>query len=134
MLRKLTFSSSQGCYLGLPLFSKDAFGHLRPSLTVAKVPWRSLVIWVGLPHWTPQTPVARHPTFILPSSQAWRALVEARGAGVAAILTSPLVTCGPAPSASQPSASQRSLHNAPIFRLLLKVAVNGTHQCDFLNF
>ena len=32
------------------------------------------------------------------------------------------------------SPSQRSLHNAPIFRLLLKVAVNGTHQCDFLNF
>ena len=32
------------------------------------------------------------------------------------------------------SASQRSLHNAPIFRLLLKVAVNGTHQCDFFNF
>ena len=30
--------------------------------------------------------------------------------------------------------SQRSLHNAPIFRLLLKVAVNGTHQCDFNNF
>ena len=30
--------------------------------------------------------------------------------------------------------SQRSLHNAPIFRLLLKVAVNGTHQCDFYNF
>ena len=30
--------------------------------------------------------------------------------------------------------SQRSLHNAPIFRLLLKVAVNGTHQCDFHNF
>ena len=30
--------------------------------------------------------------------------------------------------------SQRSLHNAPIFRLLLKVAVNGTHQCDFTNF
>ena len=27
--------------------------------------------------------------------------------------------------------SQRSLHNAPIFRLLLKVAVKGTHQCDF---
>ena len=34
----------------------------------------------------------------------------------------------------QQKASQRSLHNAPIFRLLLKVAVNGTHQCDFLNF
>ena len=30
--------------------------------------------------------------------------------------------------------SQRSLHNAPIFRLLLKVAVNGTHQYDFTNF
>ena len=30
--------------------------------------------------------------------------------------------------------SQRSLHNAPIFRLLLKVAVKGTHQCDFMNF
>ena len=30
--------------------------------------------------------------------------------------------------------SQRSLHNAPIFRLLLKVAVNGTHQCDYANF
>ena len=30
--------------------------------------------------------------------------------------------------------SQRFLHDAPIFRLLLKVAVNGTHQCDFLNF
>ena len=30
--------------------------------------------------------------------------------------------------------SQRSLHNAPIFRLLLKVAVNGTHQCESLNF
>ena len=30
--------------------------------------------------------------------------------------------------------SQRSLHNAPIFRLLLKVAVNGTHQCGFFNF
>jgi hypothetical protein len=36
--------------------------------------------------------------------------------------------------ASQTPASQRSLHNAPIFRLLLKVAVNGTHQCDLLNF
>ena len=32
------------------------------------------------------------------------------------------------------AASQRSLHNAPIFRLLLKVAVNGTHQCGCLNF
>ena len=29
---------------------------------------------------------------------------------------------------------QRSLHSAPIFRLLLKVAVNGTHQCDSHNF
>ena len=32
------------------------------------------------------------------------------------------------------SASQRSLQDAPIFRLLLKVAVKGTHQCDFFNF
>ena len=32
------------------------------------------------------------------------------------------------------AASQRSLHNEPIFRLLLKVAVKGTQQCDFLNF
>ena len=30
--------------------------------------------------------------------------------------------------------SQRSLHNAPIFRLLSKVAVNGKHQCDFVDF
>ena len=30
--------------------------------------------------------------------------------------------------------SQCSLHNAPIFRLLLKVAVNGTHQCESFNF
>ena len=30
--------------------------------------------------------------------------------------------------------SQRSLHSAPMFRLVLKVAVNGTHQCDFHNF
>ena len=36
--------------------------------------------------------------------------------------------------ATESCASQRSLHNAPIFRLLLKVAVKGTHQCDFLNF
>ena len=32
------------------------------------------------------------------------------------------------------SVSQRSLHNEPIFRLLLKVAVKGTQQCEFLNF
>ena len=30
--------------------------------------------------------------------------------------------------------SQRSLQDAPIFRLLLKVAVKGTHQCDYSNF
>ena len=30
--------------------------------------------------------------------------------------------------------SQRSLHSAEIFRLLLKVAVSGTHQCDSHNF
>ena len=32
------------------------------------------------------------------------------------------------------ASSQHSLHIAPIFRLLLKVAVNGMHQCDFVNF
>ena len=32
------------------------------------------------------------------------------------------------------ASSQCSLHNAPIFRLLLKVAVNGTHQCESFNF
>ena len=37
-------------------------------------------------------------------------------------------TCG------QHRSSQRSLQDAPIFRLLLKVAVKGTHQCDFFNF
>ena len=43
--------------------------------------------------------------------------------------------CAIAVSASHHAlASQRSLHNAPIFRLLLKVAVNGTHQCDYSNF
>ena len=31
-------------------------------------------------------------------------------------------------------ASQRSLHNASIFRLLLKVAVNRTHQCVSIEF
>jgi len=40
-----------------------------------------------------------------------------------------LVTC--AFSKGDRRSSQRSLHNAPIFRLLLKVAVKGTHQCDF---
>ena len=38
-----------------------------------------------------------------------------------------------APCRQRP-ASQRSLHNAPIFRLLLKVAVKGTHQCDLQYF
>ena len=37
-------------------------------------------------------------------------------------------------SATLSLASQCSLHVASIFRLLLKVAVNGTHQCDFINF
>ena len=42
--------------------------------------------------------------------------------------------CTPAVCSISRNPSQRSLHNAPIFRLLLKVAVNGTHQCDFFNF
>ena len=45
----------------------------------------------------------------------------------------PANCCGHA-GGSDGGASQRSLHNAPIFRLLLKVAVKGTHQCDLLNF
>ena len=49
-------------------------------------------------------------------------------------LTHVSVTCNAILIALHQSVSQRSLHNAPIFRLLLKVAVNGTHQCDFLNF
>ena len=49
-------------------------------------------------------------------------------------LTHVSVTCNAILVALHQSVSQRSLHNAPIFRLLLKVAVNGTHQCDFLNF
>ena len=38
------------------------------------------------------------------------------------------------PTGASSGASQCSLHNAPIFRLLLKVAVNGTHQCESTNF
>ena len=38
------------------------------------------------------------------------------------------------PKRPHSQASQCSLHNAPIFRLLLKVAVNGTHQCESQNF
>ena len=49
-------------------------------------------------------------------------------------LTRGISVLHPIPGAEAITASQRSLHNAPIFRLLLKVAVNGTHQCDFLNF
>ena len=49
-------------------------------------------------------------------------------------LTHVSVTCNAISVALHQSVSQRSLHNAPIFRLLLKVAVNGTHQCDFLEF
>ena len=49
-------------------------------------------------------------------------------------LTSLAIVCDAITDVSQHTLSQRSLHNAPIFRLLLKVAVNGTHQCDFLNF
>ena len=44
---------------------------------------------------------------------------------------SPALVMYPGPVSA---ASQRSLHTEPIFRLLLKVAVNGAHQCDFYNF
>ncbi len=65
---------------------------------------------------------------------AWRSYRDSRGAsdaGAANTRRAPARGC--AADAGQLGASQRSLHNAPIFRLLLKVAVNGTHQCDFLN-
>jgi hypothetical protein len=45
-----------------------------------------------------------------------------------------LLLCLECSTARFAPASQRSLQDAPIFRLLLKVAVKGTHQCDFLNF
>ena len=57
-----------------------------------------------------------------------------RGREPLPILTRVAKTLNATRPAKQVAASQRSLHNAPIFRLLLKVAVNGTHQCDFLNF
>jgi hypothetical protein len=49
-------------------------------------------------------------------------------------LTTLIICANAIPGQIRGFPSQRSLHNAPIFRLLLKVAVNGTHQCDFLNF
>ena len=65
--------------------------------------------------------------------------------GVPAVAEPPPCTTPP-PEAAKPSTlntqccrlqgcelSQCSLHNAPIFRLLLKVAVNGTHQCESQN-
>ena len=47
-------------------------------------------------------------------------------------VTHPFVLAGRVPC--HEVSSQRSLHNAPIFRLLVKVTVNGTHQCDYANF
>ena len=73
-------------------------------------------------------------------SAAWLGFIELKQrcqATMWMVSTKPTVVpgaCALQRSARQSSASQRSLHNAPIFRLLLKVAVNGTHQCDFLNF
>ena len=76
-----------------------------------------------------------------PGRNAWHAEIRTRWKTL-------LVTCGsftgrgehllrPCRShvqrAEQPSISQRSLHNTPIVRLLLQVAVHGAHQCDFLN-
>ena len=66
----------------------------------------------------------------------------------AQLLAHPLAVCPATPSFCQTCStlihpgrsrahsclSQRSLHDTPIFRLLLKVAVNGTHQCDSFNF
>ena len=57
----------------------------------------------------------------------WHVSVSARLIQLQSVFKLPV----PAPHCSL---SQRSLHNAPICRLLLKVAVHGTHQCDFINF
>ena len=70
---------------------------------------------------------------MVPTETAWRDWPGSQfslyiGNSFADLTEQALKTC------SEFLASQRSLHNAPIFRLLLKVAVNGTHQCDFLNF
>ena len=51
--------------------------------------------------------------------------------------SSHLISQTPCPNAlasSPMSITAFTFHSAPIFRLLLKVAVNGTHQCDFHNF
>ena len=62
-------------------------------------------------------------------------VLEGRGIARPELETLRMCCCGPSGLRCWThQASQRSLHNAPIFRLLLKVAVKGTHQCDFLNF
>ena len=83
-----------------------------------------------------------------PNACAYRSRNSLRSSGGSQVLAHPIwsdlrvivkTTCSPAlcelvPIINGLQPSQRSLHNAPIFRLLLKVAVNGTHQCDFHNF
>ena len=70
-----------------------------------------------------------------PCRTAWRAPPRAVFMSNVCVHTAGRLVCGSCPACeTKGCASQRSLHNAPIFRLLLKVAVKGTHQCDFLNF
>ena len=73
------------------------------------------------------------PRLIPPSMPAVLAFCDHQVAYIK-FLTMTSFSCLVSSHGKQSCASQRSLHNAPIFRLLLKVAVNGTHQCDFLNF
>ena len=91
---------------------------------------------VTLHHLAPREAIT---AWILPAEVAWAIRSPAQDScakSVAKHSGSGLVhLCKHAnPVACQASPSQRSLHNAPIFRLLLKVAVNGTHQCDYSNF
>jgi hypothetical protein len=73
------------------------------------------------------------PRLIPPSMPAVLAFCDHQVAYIK-FLTMTSFSCLVSSHGKQSCASQRSLHNAPIFRLLLKVAVNGTHQCDFQNF
>ena len=84
--------------------------------------------WVILGcHWQPATTLARNACVDVPIVKC--SMIKQDSENTKTILKSTL-----ARRDGWTFASQRSLHNAPIFRLLLKVAVKGTHQCDFLIF
>ena len=93
---------------------------LRPNYCVIGCRWvqavSSRVLWSN--HGQPEL----HPKYrILSMWSFWRWLLLSLGCPV----------CSQAPPVPL---SQRVFHAAPIFRLLLKVAVEHMHQCDFLNF